>query len=52
MKKSYHYQIHRLKAKPSFHKKSYCYGFMPGDFQVRWSAKIAGRRPQLQPLIR
>ena len=47
--KSY-YQIYRLKVKPSFHQKlfpkekNYCYGFMPGDFQVVYGLMFGENR--------
>ena len=61
-KKSYHYQIyHCLKMKPSFSEKlfqkeknkllSWIYARRLSGHLFQWSAKIAGRRPQLKPLI-
>ena len=61
-KKSYHYQIyHCLKVKLSFHKKLFqkekkiiVMDLCPATFRsfvVQWLAKIAGRQPQLEPLI-
>ena len=53
--KSYHYQIyHCLKVKASFHGKlfqkekiKYCYGFMPGNFQVNCGSMVSKNRQLL-----